>query len=314
MVGSGSGQCQTNVRGKMSDRNQEELSYLSLLKDVIENGEDRSDRTQTGVKSIFGSQLRFSLKDDTLPLLTSRRMFFRGIVEEMLLFLRGDCNTTKLEQKNIKIWSGNTSRDFLDKKGLTNLPEGNLGKGYPFQYRNFGGEENPVNYLQSEKRTGIDQIKQVLETLKTDPFSRRMLVSAWNPKQNEEAALPSCHFSFLFYVSDKRELSCQAFIRSSDLALGYGFNLCYYALITHLFAKASNMTAKEIIMTTGDSHIYNNLIEMVKEQVRREPYPFPKIKINKEISSIEDIEKLEFEDFKLIGYKYHPKLIGTMAI
>lgn len=294
--------------------NQQELDYLHLLKDVLDNGEDRTDRTNTGVKSIFGSQLRFSLKDNTLPLLTSRRMFFRGIVEETLMFLKGECNTQKLEEKNIKIWSGNTSREFLDANGLTNLPEGNLGKGYPYQYRNFGGEESPIDYLKSDKRTGVDQLKQVLHILKTDPYSRRMLVSAWNPKQNPEAALPSCHFSFLFYVSNKRELSCQAFIRSSDLALGYGFNLCYYALITHLFAKAAGMEPKEVIMTTGDSHIYNNLQDMVREQITRDPYPFPKLNIKPNISSIEDIENLRFEDFELIDYKYHPKLVGQMAV
>ncbi len=294
--------------------NKEELNYLNLLRDVLENGEDREDRTKIGTRSIFGSQLRFSLRDGTLPLFTTRRMFFRGIVEEMLQFLRGDCDTTKLEQKGIKIWSGNTSREFLDNRGLKNLPVGNLGKGYPFQYRNFGGSENSIDYLQSKGRTGVDQIRNVLETLKTNPFDRRMLVSAWNPKQNGETALPACHFSFLFYVSSKMELSCQAFIRSSDLALGYGFNLAYYALITHLFAKVSGMTAKEVVMTTGDSHIYHNLLDMVKQQIVREPYEFPKIKIGKEIKTIEDIEKLEFGDFELMGYRHHPKLEGQMAI
>jgi len=294
--------------------NKEEQQYLDLLKDVLENGEDRPDRTATGTRSIFGSQLRYSLQDNTLPLFTSRRMFFRGIVEETLQFLRGDCDTTKLEQKNVKIWSGNTSREFLDSRNLQHLPIGNLGKGYPFQYRNFGGAESPTDYLQSDKRTGYDQIKNVLHLLKTDPYNRRMLVSAWNPKQNDEAALPSYHFSFLFYVSNKKELSCQAFIRSSDLALGYGFNLAYYALITHLFAKASNMVAKEVIITTGDSHIYNNLIDMIKEQITREPYAFPKLYIKKEIKSIQDMEQMIFEDFELIGYNHHPKLAGTMAV
>lgn len=294
--------------------NKEEQQYLDLMKYILANGDDREDRTKTGVKSIFGTQLRYSLQNNTLPLFTSRRMFFRGIVEEILMFLKGDCDTSKLEQKNVKIWQGNTSRSFLNSRNLQHLPEGNLGKGYPFQYRNFGGEESSVDYLQSDKRTGKDQIKEVLELLKSDPFNRRMLVSAWNPKQNNEAALPACHFAFNFYVSSKKELSCQAFIRSSDFALGYGFNLCYYALITHLFAKASNMTAKEIIMTTSDTHIYKNLFPMVQEQIKREPYQFPKININKNVSGIEDIESLEFDDFELIGYKHHSKLDGIMAI
>lgn len=294
--------------------NKEEQSYLDLVRDVFENGDDRPDRTGTNTRSIPHSSRKYSLLDNTFPLFTSRQLFPRPVFEEWSLFIKGDCDTKTLEEKNVNIWRGNTSRAFLDSRNLHHLPEGNLGKGYPFQYRNFGGEESPVDYLKSDKRTGVDQIKMALHKLKTDPFDRRIMVLAFNPKQNDESALPACHYSFLFYVSSKKELTLTANIRSSDLILGYSFNLPYYALMAHVFAKASGMTAKEVIINTGDTHIYHNLFPMVEEQIRRKPYPFPKINIKKDISTVEDMENLKFEDIEIIGYKYHPKLVGKMSI
>lgn len=293
--------------------NKEEQDYLDLAAHILTDGQIRKDRTQTGVKSIFGTQLRYSLKDNLFPLFTTKKMFFRGLVEETLLFLRGDCDTLKLLNNKISIWKGNTSREFLDQRGLNYLPEGNLGKGYPFQYRNFGGNESPINYLEHNKRTGIDQIRNLIHTLKTNPEDRRMLVSAWNPKQNDEAALPACHSFFQIYANNNK-LSLQAYCRSSDWVLGYGWNCAYYALLAHIFARTTQMEAVELVMTTGDTHIYSNLEDIMMEQITRKPYPFPRVNIKKSLSCIEDIESLSFADFELIEYNSHPSLKGKMAI
>lgn len=292
--------------------NKEEQNYLNILKSLLYKDDVRPDRTGIGVKSIFGTQLRYSLDNFTFPLFTTKKMFFRGIVEELLLFLRGDCDTLKLLNNGISIWKGNTSKEFISNRGL-NLPEGNLGKGYPFQYRNYGGDESSINYLENDKRTGIDQIANLIDTLKTNPYDRRMLVSAWNPKQNDEAVLPACHSFFQCYVNNNK-LSLQVYLRSSDFVLGYSWNVAYYALMSFILAKVSNMELGELIMTTGDTHLYSNLENVAMEQIIREPFPFPKLKINKDIFSVKDIENLSFNDFELLDYKSHLPIKGKMAI
>jgi len=283
--------------------NEEERNYLDLLKNILENGETRNDRTGIGTKSIFGTILRFSLKENTIPLLTSKKMHVRGIIEELLFFIRGDTNTKLLEEKGVNIWRGNTSRKFLDSRNLFHYSEGMIGPMYGAQWRNFG----------DGKTVGEDQLKNALSLIKTDPESRRIIISAYNPNVSKLCVLDPCHFFMQFYVSGD-ELSCQFQMRSVDSFLGLGYNLVCYATLTHLMAKASGLKANELIFVGGDTHIYNNHINQVKEQISRKPYPFPKLNINKDIGSIEDMEDLSFENFKLDGYISHPAIKGNMAI
>jgi thymidylate synthase len=277
--------------------NIEELSYLSLLKHILENGSKKEDRTGIGTLSVFGTQLRFSLENNKVPILTTKKMFLKGVIEELLFFLRGDIDTKKL--KGVNIWKGNTSRAFLDKRGLKDLPEGDMGKGYGYQWRKFGGK--------------TDQIKSLIQGLKNDPNSRRHLITAWNPNELDECALPPCHMMYQFYV-DNNNLSLLFNMRSVDLFLGLPFNLLSYAALTHIVAKLTGLKAKELIFVGGDSHIYLNHLEQVKLQLSRTPYEFPELYIDKEFETIEEAEKLKFEDFRINNYKYYPAIKAEMAI
>lgn len=314
--------------------NKEEQKYLDLLKEVIDTGEDRNDRTGVGTKALFGRTLRFDLSKGTLPLITTKRIFWKGVVEELLFFLRGETQTKKLEERGVNIWKGNTSREFLDSRGLYYLPEGSYGKSYGYQWRNFNGtipvegdepnisigklyglDDKTVEDLEMYKLDiRIDQITDVFKSLKEDPHGRRHLITAWNPSQLNEMSLPCCHYSFQFYVSNKNELSCLFNMRSVDTFLGLPFNIASYALLTHIFAKALGYTAKELIWVGADTHIYSNHIEAVKEQLSRKSLPFPTIQIKKEISSVEDVEKLSLEDIELLDYKCLPAIKVSMAV
>jgi thymidylate synthase len=291
--------------------NKDEQNYLDLLSKIMNEGAVKQDRTGIGTKSIFGTQLRFSLEENTLPLLTTKKMFTKGIIEELLFFIRGERDTKKLEAKGVNIWKGNTSKEFLLKRRLHHLNEGDMGKGYGVQWRNFGYEEG-FDFENMEVR-GIDQISDLLKSLKEDPDSRRHIVTAWNPAQLDQMALPPCHILFQCYVNNG-ELSLMWVQRSLDTFLGIPFNIASYAILTHILAKATGLKAKELIMSGGDSHIYLNHVDQVKEQLSREPYPFPKLNIKKDISSIEDIEKLSFEDFEVIEYKSHAAIKAPMAV
>lgn len=290
--------------------NQEESDYLYLLTNILNRGSKKEDRTGVGTLGVFGTNLRFSLKDYTLPLLTTKKMFLRGIIEELLFFIRGDTNTKILEEKNVNIWKGNTSREFLDSRSLFDLPEGSLGKGYGYQWRNFGGTE--LDWKPYHK-DGIDQLKVALKMIKENPNSRRIIVSAWNPQQLKDMALEPCHMMFQFQV-DNGKLNLLWYQRSVDSFLGLPFNIASYAVLTMLFAKATNLEPGDLVFSGGDTHIYNNHIQQVVEQTQRAPYEFPKLNIKVPINSIEDMEKLSFEDFELINYNSHPSIKAEMAV
>lgn len=292
--------------------NLEEQQYLDILKDIRSNGVTKQDRTGVGNKYKFGCSMRFNLKN-SFPLLTTKKMFLKGIVEELLFFLSGNTDTKILEKKGVNIWKGNTSREFLDKINLNYLPEGDLGCSYSHQWRNFGGEHPLVPETKGNK--GFDQVKYVIDTLKKNPLDRRLIISGWAPNQMQFMALPPCHLIYIFSVNpETNRLNCHMTQRSCDFFLGVPFNIASTALMTILFAEITRLKPGEVFWTGTDCHIYLNHLSAVEEQISRTPYEFPEISILKRIESLEDIIGLNTSDFKLENYKYHPSIFADMAI
>lgn len=261
--------------------------YLDLCRHVLENGVKKSDRTGTGTISIFGYQMRFNLQEG-FPLLTTKKLHLKSIIYELLWFLKGDTNVKYLQENGVRIWN-----EWADE-------EGNLGPIYGRQWR---------SWKTADGRT-IDQISQVIEQIKTNPDSRRLIVSAWNVGELDKMALPPCHILFQFYVSEGK-LSCQLYQRSADIFLGLPFNIASYSLLTMMIAQVCGLEPGEFVHTLGDAHIYNNHIEQVKLQLTRTPYPLPKMKLNPEIKNIFDFT---YEDFELVGYQAHPHIKGEVSV
>ncbi|XP_055389644.1 thymidylate synthase [Condylostylus longicornis] len=288
--------------------NHDENQYLQLIKKIIETGVKKGDRTGTGTVSIFGTQMRFNLRDGIFPLLTTKRVFWRAVVEELLWFIHGKTDAKLLQEKGIKIWDGNSTREFLDKSGFTDREVGDLGPIYGFQWRHFGAKYGTCNDDYNEK--GIDQLKNVIDRIKNDPTDRRIIMSAWNPIDLPEMALPPCHCFIQFYVSND-ELSCQMYQRSADMGLGVPFNIASYSLLTYMIAHITGLKPGDFVHTMGDTHVYLNHIEPLKEQLKRTPRAFPKLNIKRKIENIEDFK---FEDFEIIGYNPYPKIAMEMAV
>jgi thymidylate synthase len=291
-----------------------EIGYLNLVKDIIDHGDYRSDRTGIGTTSLFGQKLTFSLRDGQIPVFTTKKIYWRGVVEELLWMLRGDTNANHLSERGVKIWDANASRAFLDSRGLYDLKEGDIGAGYGFQWRHYG-----VKYLGMDadyRGQGVDQLAQVVDTLKRDPFSRRIVMSAWNPSDLNMMALPPCHMFCQFYVNSKRELSCCMYQRSADMGLGVPFNVASYSLLTHLIARVCDLEPCEFVHMIGDAHVYKNHVEPLSEQVKRTPYAPPTLEIKKQqqLKSIEDIEQLTSDDIKLSNYQHYPTIQMEMAV
>lgn len=291
----------------------EEIQYLDLLDEILTKGELKSNRTQTQTIGLFGRQLRFSLSNGTLPLITTKKMFVRGVIEELLFFLRGDHDNRKLQAKKVHIWDGNTTREYLDKYSKQQIETNDLGLAYGVQWRAAGAKLESIDTDYRGK--GIDQLANVIKTIKTDPGSRRIIINSWNVPQLDDMALPPCHMMYQFYVStENNELSCMMTQRSADTFLGLPFNIASTAILTHIIAKSCNLNPGEIIINLGDVHIYENHITQVKTQLERVPYRFPTIEIKKELSGVGDIESLQYEDFNISGYKSHPRIKADMVV
>ena len=261
--------------------------YLNLLNRILTEGTQKGDRTGTGTLSIFGHQMRFDLRDG-FPLLTTKKLHLKSIIYELLWFLRGDTNVRYLQEHGVRIWN-----EWADENG-------ELGPVYGHQWRSWPDYKGGT----------IDQIKNVVDMIKHNPDSRRMLVTAWNPAEVEDMALPPCHCLFQFYVADSR-LSLQLYQRSADSFLGVPFNIASYALLLQMIAQVTGLEAGEFIHTTGDTHLYLNHLEQAKLQLTREPRPLPKMKINPDVKDIFDFK---YEDFELIGYDPLPHIPGVVAV
>ena len=274
-----------------------EQQYLALVRRVIETGVRRADRTGVGTRSVFGAQLRFDLANWTVPLLTTKKVFWRGIVEELLWFLRGDTDTRNLAARGVRFWDANATREFLDARGLHGCPTGHIGPAYGWQWRRFGApyaprgnddddDATPTATAAREEDAGgthADQVKRVIELLRRDPCTRRAVISAWNPNQVDQMALPPCHVLYQFWTAPparagrKRRLHCAVYQRSGDLGLGVPFNVASAALLAHLVARATDTRAVELVHFVADAHVYETHVGPLRRQVRRVPRPFPRV-------------------------------------
>jgi thymidylate synthase len=264
--------------------------YHDLLRLILENGQQRPDRTGTGTLSVFGAQTRFDLRSDGpgFPLLTTKKLHIKSIIYELLWFLSGDTNVGYLNEHGVTIWD-----EWADETG-------DLGRVYGAQWRDWRGA-NGVR---------VDQIDNVVTEIKSNPQSRRLIVSAWNPAEIDKMALPPCHLLFQFYVQDD-ELSCQLYQRSADLFLGVPFNIASYALLTMMMAEVIGLTPGDFVHTFGDLHLYKNHLEQAHEQLSRDCRPLPRMKLNR---AVKDIHDFKFEDFELVGYDPHPSIKAPIAV
>jgi len=261
--------------------------YLDLLTHLLETGSERSDRTGTGTISRFGYQMRFNLEEG-FPVVTTKKLHLKSIIHELLWFLNGDTNVKYLQDNGVKIWNEWAGED------------GELGPVYGHQWRSWSAPDGKE----------IDQITQLIDQIKSNPTSRRLIVSAWNVGDLDKMKLPPCHLLFQFYVNDGR-LSCQLYQRSADVFLGVPFNIASYALLTLMVAQVTGLKPGDFVHTFGDAHIYNNHLEQVRLQLSREPFPLPQMKINPQVKSIFDFK---YDDFELVNYRAHPHIKGDVSI
>lgn len=293
-----------------------EEAYLDLLQRVLDFGKCKEDRTGTGTRSLFGGSLKFSLRNGELPLLTSKRVAFkRGVIPELVWFVQGQTDSKLLEEQGCNIWKGNTSREFLDSRGLTDYEEGELGPGYGFQWRHSGAEYEGKDADYRGK--GVDQLQGLVDALKQDPDSRRMLMSAWNPAFLDKMALPPCHVMYQVYTyvdedTGNRRLCAKMYQRSADLFLGVPFNIASYALLTHLLGAMTGYEPDTLELTFGDAHVYANHIEQVQKQLARRdalrPYPIVKV------TAPDSLDDLTATHFEVLHYDPHPGIKAPMAV
>jgi thymidylate synthase len=321
----------TDVDSKLSDRifaniqkySHEEYQYLNNIENILENGTwevGRNGRT----KSVFGSSMRFSLKGGQIPILTTKKTAWKTCLKELLWFIRGETDNKILKKNGVHIWDSNGSREFLDSRGLKLYPEDMLGPIYGYQWRHYNAnyncftgkrlfnENEPDIFSNRKEVTGIDQLQQIIDALK-DPvqrMSRRLIMTAWNPGQLNEMALPPCHIMCQFNVHDGNKLSCAMYQRSNDEACGTPFNIASYSFLTHLIAKHCGLEAHEFVYFKGNCHVYEEHIEGIREQITREPYPFPTVSIKHVRDNINDYQ---VEDFEIHNYQHHPQIKFLMV-
>lgn len=284
-------------------RKYHDYEYLALVEHVLEEGTPKQDRTGTGTISLPFQQMRFDLSNNSIPLLTTKKMFTRGVIYELLWYLRGDTNIKYLNDHNVHIWD-----EWADENG-------ELGPVYGYQWRKWPKYAETNDYVSPiELDEEVDQIANVIDTLRTNPDDRRMIINAWNVGQIDEMRLPPCHLLFHFYsreISNGRALSCHLYQRSCDVGLGVPFNIVQYSILTHMVAQVTGHVAEEFVWTGGDVHIYRNHVEQLEEQLKREPFPSPTLKLNPDVKEIDDFT---FEDFEILDYQCHPTIKMEVSI
>lgn len=287
-----------------------ENQYLELIRNIIEEGSLEQGRNGN-TYVVIGSSMYFSLENGIIPLLTTKKVAWKTCLKELLWFVRGQTNNKILTEQKCNIWKGNASREFLDSRGLQHLKEDDLGPVYGHQWRHFNAKYTTCNEDYTNK--GVDQLQYIIDALK-DPeqrSSRRLVLSAWNPEQLNEMALPPCHILVQFNVTRGNKLSCSMYQRSGDVGLGVPFNIASYSFLTHLLAKHCDLEASEFIYHIGNAHIYDDHLEPLKEQINRVPKPFPKLELCEKHENIEDYN---LEDFKISNYEYHETIKMKMRV
>ena len=284
-----------------------DIQYKVLVKKILKYGDFKSGRNGNTLSS-FGNKMSFCLRDNKVPFLSTKKLAWRSCLRELLWFMKGSTDNRILNDNNVKIWDGNADKDFLKKRGLEYPIDGDLGPIYGHQWRHFNAEY--INCETDYTGKGVDQLQQIIDNLndENEKFSRRLILSAWNPLQLNEMALPPCHVMSQFYVNTNNELSCMLFQRSGDVGLGVPFNIASYGILTHILAKHCNLDAVKLIHFIGDAHIYENHIEPLQQQILRPIYDMPTIEINKRCN----IDDYEFGDIKIKNYNYHPTIKMNM--
>lgn len=297
----------------------DEMEYLTLCQNVLLEGKERDDRTGVGTISVFGRQLHFDISQ-SIPLMTTKRVPWKHVIQELLWFMRGDTDAKILQKQGVKIWDGNTSRDFLDQRGLHHYPEGVLGAGYGWQWRFFGAKYchafADTSELDTTKISGFDQLDYIVNELKNNPYGRRALMCYWNPPDFEKTALLPCHYSCQFYVDYKNGepfLDCHFTMRSTDVFLGLPFNIFSYATLTYIITLKCDMKPGKLVYTGADVHIYQNHAEQVKEQLSRSLRPLPRLIVNKDVK-YKDFGDITIADFDIAGYFPHAPIKAPMAV
>ena len=290
-----------------------ENKYLSLMNKVLNEGIEKNDRTGVGTLSLFGQMVEYNVNEDdgvyTIPMFTTKCVFFKGVITELLWFLSGNTNTNVLKDQGNNIWDGNTSRKTLDKLGLP-YDEGELGPGYGYQWIHSGGTWKP----DGQSEGGVNQIKFIINELRNNPESRRAVLNAWSPSDLSNMALPPCHVMYVFNKTGDNRLSCHLTLRSNDMFLGHPFNVLSTSILLILICKCVNMTPDKVSFSMVDCHIYKNHVEQTQIQLERPTLRLPTLTINKEIKEYEDMLNLKYEDFKLHNYKKWPAIKAEMAV